>query len=61
MQTDPYFIVVYILIFLVILALPLTFISKYIWKNRTLTQFFALLGTISMILVIILMWDYIPD
>jgi hypothetical protein len=41
--------------------MPLTIISKYFWKNKTLTQFFAFLGIISMILIIIMVWDYIPD
>jgi uncharacterized membrane protein HdeD (DUF308 family) len=56
-----YLIIVYFLIFLVILATPMTIVSKYYLKNKTMTQFFAFLGSISLILVIILVWDYIPD
>jgi hypothetical protein len=61
MDLDLYFTIVYFLIFIVVIALPLTLISKYIWKNKNATQFFAFLGSISFIIVIIMLWDYLPD
>jgi hypothetical protein len=61
MPSDLYFTVVYILIIIVIICIPLTMISKYVWRNRTRTQFFAFLGALAMIAVIIMLWDYIPD
>ena len=61
MQTDLYLLVVYVLIFLVIISMPLTIISKYVWQSRLRTQFFAFLGSVSLILVIVMLWDYIPD
>jgi hypothetical protein len=61
MSSDLYIIIVYFLLFLVIISMPMTIISKYVWHNKTRTQFFAFLGTLSIILLIIMVWDYIPD
>jgi hypothetical protein len=61
MLDGTYLMIVYFLIFMVIFAMPMTMVSKYYLKNKTLTQFFAFLGSISLIIVIILVWDYIPD
>ncbi|WP_455391918.1 hypothetical protein [[Eubacterium] cellulosolvens] len=61
MPSELYSIVVYILILIIIICIPLTMISKYVWQNKARTQFFAYLGAAAMILVIIMIWDYIPD
>jgi hypothetical protein len=57
----PTEIIIFVCLFIAALALPLAWISKNIWRDKTKTQVFAVLGVVSVIIFMILIWDYLPE
>ena len=59
MQADYVVIIVSLIIALVMF--PLTWIARNVWKDLTKTRAFALIGVTSMIIFMIMIWEYLPD
>jgi hypothetical protein len=57
----PTEIIIFVCLFIAALALPMAWIAKNIWRDRAKTQIFAILGIISVIVFMILIWDYLPE
>ena len=57
----PTEIVIFVCLFIAALALPLAWIAKNIWRDKTKTQIFAIAGVVSVIIFMILVWDYLPE
>jgi hypothetical protein len=57
----PTEIIIYICLFLAALALPLAWIAKNIWRDKNKTQILAFIGIVSVIIFMVLVWDYLPE
>lgn len=57
----PTEIIIFVCLFIAALALPLAWIAKNIWRDKTKTQVFAILGVVSVIIFMVLVWDYLPE
>jgi hypothetical protein len=55
------YVIIFISSILAIIMLPLTWVSRNIWKNKERTRLFALIGIVAMIVFIVTIWDYLPD
>ncbi len=53
-------IVIYVCLFIAIFALPLAWVAKNVWRDKTKTQIFSLIGIVAVIIFMALIWDYLP-
>jgi CHASE2 domain-containing sensor protein len=57
---QPKLLAIYVSFALMLLALPLAWVAKYVWRSKSKTQLFVLMGVVATLTFMILVYDYLP-